>query len=257
MVLDVYLATLSQVIRAPDRSYASADHLCGHGSFATAVADSRSLILIVVLSVVGMLGRWHPVLVTWPVLVGQINTLTGSSVLAALRKRARALRQARLHSSVLGDPVGERILAVLNDGLAGFISIVCVASLAWCDWGIVHKFEQMLAVACDDRKLLAMLAQSIELVGESGLELLTSNVRQLSLSDQRLSLGADEFLLEDNNLWGVWLLVLQLSDLVGDFLLPCGDVNSAPLSCYAPVRGMTYCLCWAARTPQCCECSSW
>jgi hypothetical protein len=42
----------------------------------------------------------------------------------------------------------------------------------------------------------------------------------LSLSDERLSLGADKLLLEHDNLGRVWLFVLQLRDVVGDFLFP-------------------------------------
>jgi len=57
------------------------------------------------------------------------------------------------------------------------------------------------------------------LVSESGLKLLTSDVGELSLSDERLGFGTNELLLEDNDLWGVWLLVLKLSNLVGDLLL--------------------------------------
>jgi len=45
-------------------------------------------------------------------------------------------------------------------------------------------------------------------------ELLTGDVGQLSLGDERLRLGADEFLLKSDKLGGLWLLVLQFLDLV-------------------------------------------
>jgi hypothetical protein len=79
----------------------------------------------------------------------------------------------------------------------------------------------MLSVTCNDSKLLAMLAHSVELVGKSGLELLTGDVGELSLGDERLSLSTHEFLLKHNNPGRVGLLVLQLGDLVGDLLLAC------------------------------------
>jgi hypothetical protein len=41
----------------------------------------------------------------------------------------------------------------------------------------------------------------------------------LSFGDERLGLGADEFLLENDNARGVGVLVLQLGDLIGDLLL--------------------------------------
>jgi hypothetical protein len=77
----------------------------------------------------------------------------------------------------------------------------------------------MLAVASNDGQLLAVLTQGIELVRESRLELLAGDVGELRFGDQGLSLSADELLLEHNNLGRVWLLVLQLCDLVGDLLL--------------------------------------
>lgn len=52
-----------------------------------------------------------------------------------------------------------------------------------------------------------MLAESIELVVECCLDLLTGDVRELGLGDERLSLGADKLLFEDNNSGGVRLLV--------------------------------------------------
>ena len=41
----------------------------------------------------------------------------------------------------------------------------------------------------------------------------------MCLSDKGFGLGTDELLLEDDDFGGVWLLVLKLSDLVGDLLL--------------------------------------
>lgn len=77
----------------------------------------------------------------------------------------------------------------------------------------------MLSVAGDDGELLAVLAHGVKLVGEGGLELLAGDVGQLGLGDEGLGLSADKLLLEDYNLGGVGLLVLQLGNLVGDLLL--------------------------------------
>ena len=117
------------------------------------------------------------------------------------------------------DPVGERILAVLDDGLAGLVSVISRSALTGSHGRIVHKLQQVLAVAGDDGRLLAVLTEGIELVLEGGLNLLTGNVGQLGFSDQRFSLGTDKLLLENDNARGVGVLVLQLGDLIGDLLL--------------------------------------
>jgi hypothetical protein len=69
-----------------------------------------------------------------------------------------------------------------------------------------------------------VLAHSIELVGEGGLELLAGDVGQLGLCDQGLGLGTDKLLLENDNLGRVGLLVLELCNLVGNLLLACGEL---------------------------------
>jgi hypothetical protein len=113
----------------------------------------------------------------------------------------------------------DRIAGNMDLRLGRLVTVVCLASLSRSDRSVVNELEEVLSVAGNDSKLLAVLTHSIELVGEGGLELLTSDVGQLSLSDQRLSLGADKLLLKNNNLGRVGFLVLQLSNLVGDLLL--------------------------------------
>ena len=97
----------------------------------------------------------------------------------------------------------------------------------------------MLSVTGNDGDFLAVLAESIELVGKSRLELLAGDVGKLGLCDERLGLCADEFLLENNDTGAVGLLVFELRDLVRDLLLavPAGldrgfDVSDA-LDCDA------------------------
>ena len=80
----------------------------------------------------------------------------------------------------------------------------------------------MLPEASNDGKLLAMLLESIELVSESSLELLTSDIRKLSLRDEGLCLSTDKLLLENNDAGAVRLLVFELSDLIRDLLLAYG-----------------------------------
>jgi hypothetical protein len=144
---------------------------------------------------------------------------TGVTGSATLGESARASGELGADSSVLLDPVGESILAVLDDSLGGLVAVVGLASLTRGDRGVVNQLEEVLAVAGDDGHLLAVLAERIELVGEGGLQLLAGDVGELGLSNERLGLGTDELLLEDDDLGAVGLLVLELGNLIGDLLL--------------------------------------
>jgi hypothetical protein len=205
-----------------------------------AVSHGRVVFLLVLVVIVAVLGSGNPhagfAVLHRLVLVGEIKAFL-TAVLAALRKGSGTCWELSAHGSILRDPVGESVFAVLNDAvrslvgdrfrttyidlrLAGLIAIIRVASLAGRDRGIINKFEQMLAEASNDSEFLAVFAKSIELVGKSSLELLAGNVWQLGFGDKRLGLSTDKFLFEDDNLRRVWLLVFQLSDVVSDFLLP-------------------------------------
>lgn len=145
-------------------------------------------------------------------------------VSATLGESARAGGKLGRDGGVGGDPVGEGVLAVLDDGLAGLVAVIGLTGLARGDRGVVNELEEVLAVAGNDGDLLAVLAESVKLVGVGSLDLLAGDVGELGLGDQRLGLGTDELLLKDNNLGRVGLLVLELGNLVGDLLLACGNV---------------------------------
>lgn len=138
---------------------------------------------------------------------------------AALGESARSRGQVRSHGGARSHPVGQGVLAVLDDRLAGIVSVVRLACLAGGDWGVVDKLQQVLSVAGDDGNLLAVLAQSVKLVGKGGLDFLAGDVGQLGFGHQRLGLGTNQFLLEHDDAGRVGVLVLELGDFVGDFLL--------------------------------------
>ena len=104
---------------------------------------------------------------------------------------------------------------------AGLVSIIGFAGLARGHGRVIHKFQEMLAVPSNDGQFLAVLAESVELIGKSGLQFLARDVGQLRFGHEGLGFGTDQFLLEDNNARRVGLLVLQLGDLVGDLLFAC------------------------------------
>lgn len=106
-----------------------------------------------------------------------------------------------------------------NIRLASLVSVIRNSRLARCHRSIINQLQKVLSVSGDNGKLLAVLTEGIELVGEGSLELLAGDVGQLSLSNQRFGLGTDKLLLENNDARAVGFLVLELGDLVGDLLL--------------------------------------
>jgi hypothetical protein len=185
------------------------DHSCSN-----LLASPRGLLLIIILLL--MLASRDPG-ITVLILATEIHTLL--SLLPPLAQSPGALGDFALDGSILLDPVGEGVFAVLDDGLAGLVAIVGIAGLAWCDWGVIDELEQVLAVAGDDGEFLAVFAESVELVGECCLQLLARDVGELGFGDQRFCFRADELLFEDNDLGAIGFFVLELSDLVGDLLL--------------------------------------
>ena len=135
--------------------------------------------------------------------------------------------------------------------LASLVAVVSLTGLSGSDRCIINKLEKVLSVAGNDGELLAVFAHGIELICESCLELLTGDVGELGFGDKRLGLSTYELLFENNNLGGVGLLVLQLSDLVGDLLLAYMIVSVALVA----RMWLTYGHGWAGRKPQYCECS--
>ena len=138
----------------------------------------------------------------------------------------------------------------MDDGLAGLVSVICSSGLTWGDWSVINQLEQVLSITSDDCKLLAVLTESIELVGVCSLELFTGDVGKLSFGDEGFGFGSDELLLEDDDLWRVWLLVLELGDLVGDLLLAWSYVREGVQ--IDIVAEETHDLCLAGLKPQCC-----
>lgn len=205
------------------------DRLCGDALLTAAglAIDSRGgyLIIFVIVLVSLVLAGRDPeaglAVTEGLVLAGEVVAFTGVARCATLGESARASGELGADGSVLLDPVGQSILAVLDDGLGSLVAVVGLAGLAGGDRGVVDELEEVLAVASNDGHLLAVLTESVKLVGESSLQLLAGDVGELSLSDERLGLSTDKLLLENDNLGAVGLLVLQLGDLVCDLLLAC------------------------------------
>lgn len=116
-----------------------------------AVLDGRGahilfFFLILILIVLALVSAgWDPetgfAVVEGSILAGKIDTLGVALdvVTAALRECAGTGRELGIDGSVGGNPVGESVLAVLDDGLRCLISIIGSAGLAWGNWGIVNE----------------------------------------------------------------------------------------------------------------------
>lgn len=99
------------------------------------------------------------------------------------------------------------------------IAVISFTGLSWSYGGIIDKLQKVLPESSNDGKLLAVLLKSVELISESCLELLTGDVGKLSFCDKGFCLSTHKFLLENNDTGAVRLLVLELSNLIGDLLL--------------------------------------
>lgn len=77
----------------------------------------------------------------------------------------------------------------------------------------------MLSVPSNHCHLLGVFTHGIELVGECSLDLLASDVRELSFGNQRFSFGSHKFLFKNHDFGRIGVLVLELRNLVCDFLL--------------------------------------
>jgi hypothetical protein len=161
------------------------------------------------------------------VLTREIDTLVLDRVgLSPLAEVASTRRKVGSDLRSRRDPVGQRVFAVLNDRLGCFVSVVGVAGLARRHRVVVDELKQVFSVTGDNGNFFTVLADRVELVVECGLQFFAGDVGQLGFRDQGLGLCSDEFLLQDHNTRAVGLLVLELSDLVGDLLLAvAGGLN--------------------------------
>lgn len=151
-------------------------------------------------------------------------------VAAALGQVAGAGGKLRGNGGVGSHPVGQGILAVLDDSPTSLITVICLSSFTRSHRRVVDELQEVLAVARNNGDLLAVLTEGVKLVRVGSLDLLTRNVGQLGLGHKRLGLGTDKLLLQDDNLGRVGFLVLELGNLVGDFLLACAGSAFTPCS---------------------------
>lgn len=116
-------------------------------------------------------------------------------------------------------PCSKTILSVAQRLPCNFRVVVDWALLAGHDGSVVKEVDELACLGCEQDLLLGALddGRGVDVVGF--LELLTGDVGELGFGDERLGFGADEFLLESDDLGGFWLLVLELLDLILDLLV--------------------------------------
>lgn len=116
----------------------------------------------------------------------------------------------------IGDPSLELVFSVVENiscGLGVSKGRMCVSR---DNRSVVDKVEQLSCVLGQQDLLLGTLNDGggVKIVGL--LELLTGDVGELGLGDERLGFCADQLLFEGDDLGRAGLLVLELLDLVED-----------------------------------------
>jgi hypothetical protein len=121
---------------------------------------------------------------------------------------------------------GPQALFCVVEGLPCQLGIVVGRTLlAGHNGRIVEQVDELSRLCREQDLLLGSLDDGGGVDVVSLLELLASDVGQLSLSNERLGFSADELLLESDELGGLGLLVLQLLDLVLDLYVVSSTVR--------------------------------
>lgn len=104
---------------------------------------------------------------------------------------------------------GSQALLRVVESLSCLLGVVVGwALLAGYNGRVVEQVDELARLGREQNLLLGSLDDGggVEVVGL--FELLAGDVGQLGLGDEGLGFGADEFLLEGDELGGLWLLVL-------------------------------------------------
>jgi hypothetical protein len=128
------------------------------------------ILVFVLVTLVG--ASWNPgiAVIQRCVLAGEIMaSLNVADVAAPLRESASTNRKLRGDGSVGLNPVCECVFAVLDDSFRCLVSVVGSTSLTWGYGSIINELQKVFPVTCNDSELLAVLTESIELIGISSL----------------------------------------------------------------------------------------
>ena len=134
-------------------------------------------------------------------------------------------------------PRSQTLFGVIERLSRGFSVGVRWALLAGHDGRVVEQVDELARLGREEDLLLGALDDGcgVDVVGF--LELLARDVCELGLGDERLGFGADEFLLEGDELGRFGFLVFELLDLVLDLWmssLACGSVDLTSLRKFLP-----------------------
>ena len=171
----------------------------------------------------------------------------------SIRPQLPALRHNRL---VPRRPRPQALLRIIQRLPRGLRISVNRALLAGHDRRVVEQVDQLAGLGREQDLLLGALNDGggVDVVGF--FEFLARDVGELGFGDEGLGFGADELLLEGDELGGFGLFVFELLDLVLDlwtlslaygFVKLTGLRKSLPSAC---VYG------WAALSSPCCESAS-
>jgi hypothetical protein len=122
----------------------------------------------------------------------------------------------RRNTRVARLPSPQTLLCVVESLSCQLGVVVGWALLAGHNGRVVEQVDELSRLGREQDLLLGSLDHGggVDVVGF--FELLAGDVGELSLGDERLGFGADEFLLEGDELGGLGLFVLQFLDLILD-----------------------------------------
>ena len=98
--------------------------------------------------------------------------------------------------------------------------------------GIVQEIQDTATLLGKKGLLLGALNHSSEMDVVGFFEFLARNIGKLCLGDQRLSFGADQFLLQLDDLGASRFLILEFLDFIGDLDLPLAGLAGS----LSPIR---------------------
>ena len=151
-----------------------------------------------------------------------------------IRSTSRRVRLLGIATGLVGHGIGTQHPTLRRDACVAWLpgpqTFLCVVEGLSCQLGIVvgwtllaghngrivEQVDELSRLGREQDLLLGSLDDGGGVDVVCLLELLAGNVGQLSLGDKRLGFGANELLLESDELGGLGLLVLQLLNLVLD-----------------------------------------
>lgn len=137
-------------------------------------------------------------------------------------------------------PRSKALLGVVESLSGSLCGIVSGAFFTRHNGGVVEHVDELTRLGGEEDLLLGALDDGGGVEVVCFLEFLAGDVCELCFGHEGLGFGADELLLERDELCGLWLLVLELLDLVLDL---CAVMSALSQKKCVSAGVSTFCLC--------------